>query len=230
MNTAIIVAAGSGKRFESTTPKQFLELLGKPVIFHTLERFDRCDAIDELVVVLADRWLDHIREDSKQYALKKPLKFVVGGETRSQSVQNGFRAASQGTEFIAVHDAARPLITEAEIVRTIEGAKETGAACLTSPVTDTIKEVKGKRINRTIDRLSLRQAVTPQVFRYDILRDALFGSDLGEAVTDDCFLVEKIGGEIAYIEGSSRNIKITVPDDLIIAEALLKAEKKNIHA
>ena len=154
---------------------------------------------------------------------------MVGGETRSQSVQNGFRAASQGTEFVAVHDAARPLVTGAEILRTIEGAKETGAACLTSPVTDTIKEVKGKRINRTIDRLSLRRAVTPQVFRYDILRDALFSSDLGEAVTDECFLVEKIGGEIAYIEGSSRNIKITVPDDLIIAEALLKAEKKKAH-
>jgi len=97
-------------------------------------------------------------------------------------------------------------------------------------VTDTIKEIKGKRINRTIDRLSLRRAVTPQVFRYDILRDALLSSDLGEAVTDECFLVEKIGGEIAYIEGSSSNIKITVPDDLIIAEALLKAEKKNAHA
>jgi len=230
MNTAIIVAAGSGKRFESSTPKQFLELLGRPVIFHTLERFDRCGAIDEVVVVLSNRWLDHIQEDSKQYSLTKPLKFVVGGETRSQSVQNGFRATSQGTEFVAVHDAARPLVTEAEILRTIEGAKETGAACLTSPVTDTIKEIKGKRINRTIDRLSLRRAVTPQVFRYDILRDALLSSDLGEAVTDECFLVEKIGGEIAYIEGSSRNIKITVPDDLIIAEALLKAEKKNAHA
>jgi len=230
MNTAIIVAAGSGKRFESSTPKQFLDLLGKPVIFHTLERFDKCNAIDGIVVVLAEDWIDRIREESRAFDFVKPLSFVTGGETRSQSVRNGFRAASPGTEFIAVHDAARPLVTEAEIMRTIEGAHETGAACLTSPVTDTIKEVKGKRINKTIDRASLRRAVTPQVFRYDILRDALKSSDLGEAVTDECFLVEKIGGEIAYIEGSPRNIKITVPDDLIIAEALLKAEKKKANA
>jgi len=115
-------------------------------------------------------------------------------------------------------------VTVAEIARTIEGARETGAACLTAPVTDTIKEIKGKRIKRTIDRTSLRRAVTPQVFRYDILRDALAGSDLDENVTDECFLVERIGGEIAFIEGSARNVKITVPDDIIIAEALLRVE------
>jgi len=230
MNTAIIVAAGSGKRFESSTPKQFLDLLGKPVIFHTLERFDRCAAIDGLIVVLADDWLDRIGEESKAFNFAKPIRFVAGGATRAQSVKNGFRACAPATEFIAVHDAARPLVTEAEILRTIEGAHETGAACLTSPVVDTIKEIKDKRINRTIDRTSLRRAVTPQVFRYDILRDALESSDLSEAVTDECSLVEKIGGEIAYIDGSPRNIKITVPDDLIIAEALLKAEKKRANA
>lgn len=224
MNSAIIVAAGSGKRFESDTPKQFLNLLGKPVIFHTLERFDKCKAIDQIVVVLANDWIERIREDSFALGFERPLKFVAGGETRSQSVRNGFRAADAKTEFVVIHDAARPLVTDAEILRTIEGARETGAACLAAPVTDTIKEIKDKRINRTIDRTSLRRAVTPQVFRYDVLREALENSDLNESVTDDCFLVEKIGGEIAFIEGSPRNIKITVPDDLIIAEALMKAE------
>ena len=115
-------------------------------------------------------------------------------------------------------------MTAAEIARTIEGARETGAACLVAAVADTIKEVSKRKIARTIDRSSLRRALTPQVFKYEILREALENSDLSEGVTDECSLVEKTGREIAFIEGSSRNIKITVPDDLVIAEALLRVE------
>lgn len=224
MNTAIIVAAGSGKRFESDTPKQFLELLGKPIIFHTIDRFDKADSVDEIVVVLAADRMEWFAQNSQKYFLTKGITAVEGGRSRVESVRNGFHAVRNETELVAVHDAARPLVTVAEIARTIEGARETGAACLTTPVTDTIKEIKGSRIARTIDRSSLRRAVTPQVFRYDILREALAGSNLDEGVTDECYLVEMIGGEIAFIDGSARNVKITVPDDLIIAEALLRVE------
>src|SRR6185369_1966811 len=224
MNTAIIVAAGSGKRFESDTPKQFVELLGKPIIFHTVERFDKCDLIDEIIVVLAADRIDWFETELEKYPFTKSIRSVAGGRARVESVKNGFRAVAPESELVAVHDAARPLVTIAEISRTIEGARETGAACLTVPVTDTIKEIKGKRIKRTIDRTSLRRAVTPQVFRYEILQKALAGPELDERVTDESFLVERIGGEIAFIDGSGRNVKITVPDDLIIAEALLRVE------
>ncbi|MGH9820507.1 MAG: 2-C-methyl-D-erythritol 4-phosphate cytidylyltransferase [Pyrinomonadaceae bacterium] len=227
MNTALIVAAGSGKRFESDTPKQFLDLLGKPVIFHTLDRFVRADSIDNIVVVLAADRMDWFDQAMQEYPLGKATKTVEGGKTRAESVRNGFRAVPANTEYIAIHDAARPLVSVQEIERTIEGAQETGAACLTSPVIDTIKKVKGKRITATIDRTALRRAVTPQIFRYEILREALSDSKLDENVTDECYLVEMIGGEIAFVEGSSRNIKITVPDDLIIAEALLRSESSN---
>ena len=224
MNTAIIVAAGSGKRFESDTPKQFLELLGKPVIFHTIGRFAGSSSIDKIVVVLAADRIDWFEQASQKYSISKPIQTVEGGKSRAESVKNGFRAVAGDTEYVAVHDAARPLVSVQEIERTIEGAHETGAACLTSPVIDTIKKVKGKRITGTVDRTSLRRAVTPQIFRYEILREALSDSKLDESVTDECYLVEMIGGEIAFVEGSSRNIKITVRDDLIIAEALLRAE------
>jgi len=224
MNTAIIVAAGNGSRFASDTPKQFVELLGKPIVFHTIDRFDKCDSIDSIVVVLVKDRIGWFEQTLEKFSFRKPVVCTEGGESRVRSVKNGFRAVASATELVAVHDAARPLVTVAEIARTVEGARETGAACLVAPVADTIKEVKNKQIARTIDRNSLRRALTPQVFRYDILREALDNSDLSESITDECFLVEKIGREIAYIEGSARNLKITVPDDLVIAEALLRVE------
>ncbi|MEP7074295.1 MAG: 2-C-methyl-D-erythritol 4-phosphate cytidylyltransferase [Acidobacteriota bacterium] len=224
MNTAIIVAAGRGKRFASDTPKQFVDLLGKSVIFHTIDRFDRCDAIDDIVVVLAQDRVEWFGAESAKYSIDKPLRIAVGGKTRVESVRNGFRTLGPSVDLVAVHDAARPLVTIAEISRTIEGARETGAACLVASVADTIKEIKNKKISRTIDRSSLRRALTPQVFRYEILREALENCDISENVTDECSLVEKAGREIAFIDGSSRNIKITVPDDLVIAEALLRVE------
>jgi 2-C-methyl-D-erythritol 4-phosphate cytidylyltransferase len=222
MNTAIIVAAGRGKRFASDTPKQFVDLLGKPVIFHTIGRFERCDAIDNIVVVLAKDRVEWF--ESAGFSFEKPVKIATGGKTRVESVRNGFRVLDPATDLVAVHDAARPLVTVAEITRTVEGARETGAACLVASVADTIKEVNDKKIARTIDRASLRRALTPQVFKYEILRDALEHSDMSESVTDECSLVEKAGREIAFIEGNARNIKITVRDDLVIAEALLRVE------
>jgi 2-C-methyl-D-erythritol 4-phosphate cytidylyltransferase len=220
MNTAIIVAAGSGERFKSEIPKQFLEINGKPVIVHTIERFQAAPSVDSIVLVLAN---DRIVEfGSLQKDPSKLSKIVAGGTNRAESVLNGLKAVAEDCEVVAVHDGARPLVSVEEIERTIAKAKETGAACLVAPVTDTIKSISGDAIAATLDRAKLRRALTPQAFRKDILRRAFELADLNGSVTDECYLVEKLGHPISLVEGSSRNIKITNPEDLILAEALIR--------
>lgn len=220
MNTAIIVAAGSGKRFGSETPKQFLEIKGKPLIEHTLGRFQAAASIDSIILVVAESQVQ--RCENFAAAFSKLEKVVGGGPTRSASVLNGLRAVGAECDVVAVHDGARPFVTANEIDRTVGKAIETGAACLVAAVTDTIKSIRGGEIVATLDRDKLRRALTPQVFRKDVLTRAFENADLTETVTDECYLVEKLGYPIFFVEGSSRNIKITHPDDLVFASALLK--------
>ncbi len=222
MNTAIIVAAGKGTRFNSGRPKQFLEILGKPVIIHTLERFERCGAIDEIILVLSAEEINDFTVTAESEGITKLKKIVVGGASRAESVRNGFDALDSGCEVVAVHDGARPLVTSDEITRTVEKAAEVGAACLVAPLTDTIKTIDGELITGTVDRTKLRRALTPQAFHYDILRRALAESVLDDGVTDECSLVEKLGIEIAFVEGDPRNIKITTPDDLVFVGSIIK--------
>lgn len=224
MNTAIIVAAGTGSRFDSAIPKQFLEISGKPMLVRTIERFDGCDAVDEIVLVLAPDQIEAFTPQIGQRNFSKVVNVVPGGETRAQSVTNGLAAVNPLAEVIAVHDGARPLVSSAEIRRTIEKARETGAACLVGGVVDTIKQVEGGFISGTLERNKLRRALTPQAFRYEILVGAFRDADLSEDVTDECFLVERLGIPIAAVEGSSRNIKITHPQDIEFAEMLLARE------
>ena len=226
MNTAIIAAAGSGKRFGSETPKQFLNILGKPVIIHTLERFEKCSEIAEVILVLAASEIETFKTVAANYSLTKLVKIVSGGKTRAESVSNGLQAADVRTKVIAVHDGARPLVSFEEITATVLKAEETGAACLVASVTDTIKQVSDNEIIGTLDRENLRRALTPQAFRYEILQKAFAGSDLGSEVTDECYLVENIGQKIAFVEGSSKNIKITHAEDLVTAEAFMSSEFK----
>jgi 2-C-methyl-D-erythritol 4-phosphate cytidylyltransferase len=149
------------------------------------------------------------------------IKFVAGGATRAESVYNGLIAVDPATEIVAVHDGARPLVTSEEIARTVERARETGAACLTAPVTDTIKEVDDGWIKGTVDRRTLRRAMTPQAFKYAILMEAFRGRDLRDDITDECYLVEQLGHKIASVAGGTRNIKITHAEDLVLAAAFL---------
>ena len=223
MNTAIIVAAGSGNRFNSKTPKQFAEILGKPIIIHTLEKFEACEAVSQVVLVLPASEIADFENEVEKFGLKKIKSIVAGGASRAESVRNGLDAADPATDIVAVHDGVRPLISIDEIAATIEKAHETGAACLVAVVTDTIKQVSGSKITGTLDRTKLRRAMTPQAFRYDILRQAVDQGDLDDDVTDECMLVEKLGHPIAYVDGSSRNIKITHPEDRILLETLLRA-------
>lgn len=222
MNTAIIVAAGTGSRFGSTTPKQFLTIAGKPLLIHTLEEFESTTAIDEIIVVVSGDRIDQVWKLFVDHRISKLTSVIEGGANRSESVRNGFNAVRSSTDIVVVHDGARPLVDVSEIEECVEKAEEFGAACLVGKVTDTIKEVDGDFISGTIDRTKLRRALTPQAFRYDLLKRAFTNADLNDSVTDECCLVEKLGVKIAFVEGSSRNIKITTPDDLVFAAALLK--------
>jgi 2-C-methyl-D-erythritol 4-phosphate cytidylyltransferase len=223
MNFAIIVAAGSGTRFGAEMPKQFIEILGKPLLIHTLERFESCSGIDEIILVLPVEKTADFRQTVDKYNLKKISQIISGGETRAESVFNGLNAIdSQKAKIVAVHDAARPLVSVEEITNTIEKAEETGAACLVATITDTIKEVANGKIVETIDRSKLRRALTPQCFSYEVLRRAFAENKIDATVTDECYLVERMGCEIATVEGSGQNIKITTPEDFIFAENLLK--------
>ena len=221
MNTAIIVAAGSGKRFGSDIPKQFSDLHGKPLIVHTIESFERCESINEIVLVLSPDEINNFTERLGQFSFTKLARIVAGGKTRAESVLNGLNTVdSENAGIIAVHDGARPLVTALEISETLQAARQTGAACLVAKVTDTIKRIEGGRIICTLDRDNLVKALTPQCFRYELLMRAFTDNIIDEKVTDECCLVEKLGVEIQAVIGSSRNIKITHREDLKIAEAL----------
>ena len=224
MNVAIIAAAGAGTRMAGRRPKQFLELAGTPIILHTLRPFELCDSIQEVIVVLSAGESAGFLELASKAGLRKITRVVPGGRTRAESVYRGLQAIRSATaNIVAVHDAVRPFVTASEIAQTVQAAQENGAALLVAPVTDTIKEVTDGEVLRTLDRSSLRSSLTPQCFRYELLRRAYDGVDLSDpAVTDDSVLVERLGVKIKAVEGSRRNIKITTPEDLLIAEALLR--------
>ncbi len=224
MNVAIIAAAGQGSRIGGDRAKQFLELHGIPVIIHTLRRFERCAAIDEAIVVLPAEETAGFRSLTKKFDLLKVSRIVTGGATRAESVRKGLEVVPEGTEIVAVHDGVRPFVTPDEIARTMDSARAGGAAVLVAPVTDTIKEVKGGRIVGTPPRSKLRRALTPQCFRYDILKQAYEHLNQFEGeITDDSSLVERLGLPITLVDGDSRNIKITRPEDIVLAEVILKS-------
>src|SRR5262249_44252347 len=213
MNVAIIAAGGAGKRMAGKRPKQFLELAGTPIILHTLRPFELCDSIQEVIVVLSPGESADFLGLASKAGLRKVTRVVPGGKTRAESVYRGLQAIRSATaNIVAVHDGVRPFVTRSEIAQTVQAADENGAALLVAPVTETIKEVTCAEVVRTLDRSSLRSSLTPQCFRYELLRRAYEGVDLSDAaVTDDSVLVERLGVSIKAVEGSRRNIKITTP-------------------
>jgi len=230
MTIAIIVAAGSGLRFAGDRPKQFVEILGKPLIIHTLEKFQACCAIDSVVVVMSESGRAEFSRCLAQYPVSKLRAVVTGGPTRAASVWNGLGSLECSPDtVIAIHDGARPLVAVEDISRTVEEAKRTRAACLVAEVTDTIKHVEAGYISRTIDRERLRRALTPQCFRYEILRRAFEAAPSLDDVTDECSLVEQLGIPVAIVEGRPENFKITHPSDIAIAEAILSRELASMY-
>lgn len=225
MNTAIIAAAGQGTRLGGKRAKQFLELDGVPVIIHTLRRFEECASVQEIVVVLPSPDVAGFLALAGQYGLLKLARVVAGGQTRAESVWRGLQAVRAATAgIVAVHDGVRPFVTPDEISRTIVAAQAGGAAILVAPVVDTMKEVLNGRVQQTLERDTLRRALTPQCFRYALLREAYERTrNLDAGLTDDSLLVEQLGAPVAIVEGNARNIKITRPEDLAFAEILLKS-------
>ena len=226
MNIAIIAAAGTGSRMASNRPKQFLQLAGTPIIFHTLKPFELCDSIQEVIVVLPAEESAAFLAQAGKHGLRKLTRVVPGGATRAESVKRGLMSIRAATaEIVAVHDGVRPFVTVEEINETVETARRDGAAILATPVTDTIKVVDGDTVVETLARQHLRQALTPQCFRYDLLREAYDVADVTDpALTDESALVERLGHSVTIVDGSPRNIKITTPRDLLIAETFLKDE------
>jgi len=226
MNIAIIAAAGAGTRMASDRPKQFLLLAGTPVIFHTLKVFEQCDSIDEVIVVLPAEESAGFLSLAGKFGVRKLARVVPGGVTRADSVKRGLMAIRSATaEIVAVHDGVRPFVTVEEIDATVAAAKADGAAILVAPVTDTIKQVVDEGVVKTLDRGALRRALTPQCFRYELLREAYNHADVNDpSLTDESALVEQLGKRVSIVEGSARNIKITTAEDLAIAEAILAAD------
>ncbi|HYE66829.1 MAG TPA: 2-C-methyl-D-erythritol 4-phosphate cytidylyltransferase [Pyrinomonadaceae bacterium] len=225
MNVAIIAAAGQGTRLGAGRAKQFLELAGTPIIIHTLRRFEQCVDIQEIVLVLPAQDAAGFLALTGKYELRKLSRVVPGGATRAESVWRGLQAVRPATaEIIAVHDGVRPFVTPDEISRTVRAAQVSGAAILTAQATDTIKEVENGRVTRTLARAQLRHALTPQCFRYALLRRAYEQEvDRMADATDDSALVEQLGATVTVVEGDQRNIKITRPEDIALAEMILKS-------
>ncbi len=217
---AVIVAAGNASRMEGID-KVMTPLGGEPVIKRTVRAFETCDAIGEIVVVTREDQLVAVSELCREF--QKVTAVVVGGSSRVESVQNGLNALSDKVKLAAIHDGARPLATWQMIDRVVRAANSYGAAAPAVPVKDTIKEVTGGIVKATPDRSALRAVQTPQVFDFDLLRGALKKALLEEAkITDDCSAVENMGMSVKIVEGDERNIKITTPLDLKIAELLLE--------
>jgi len=217
---AVIVAAGTASRMGGID-KVMAQLKGEPMIARTVRTFQNCDAISEIVIVTRSDLIQPIADLCRD--MDKVKAVVVGGNSRQESVNLGLNALSDKMKLAAVHDGARPLISWQVIDRTVRAANTYGAAAPAIPVKDTIKVVEGYVVKNTPDRSTLRAIQTPQVFDFDMLRGALKKAELdGAQVTDDCSAVERLGLTVKIVEGDERNIKVTTPMDLKIAELLLE--------
>ena len=217
---AVIVAAGTASRMGGID-KVMAPIGGEPMIVHTVRAFQNCDAIRQIIVVTRQDLLVPIMDLCHEF--DKVLAVMVGGSSRQESVEIGLGALSSDMKLVAVQDGARPLITDAVIDRAVRAAHTYGAAAPAVPVKDTIKEVRGGIVASTPVRSTLRAVQTPQVFDVDLLKGALKkAKDDGAEVTDDCSAVERMGMSVKIVEGDERNIKVTTPMDLKIAEILLE--------
>lgn len=221
---AIITAAGIGKRMGADQPKQYLELKGKPILCHTLEKFQKAATIDAVVLVTDRGSISLVRDKIlKDFPCPKVKWIVAGGNKRQDSVYAGIKAVPLGTDVVCVHDGVRPFISVELIDKSVEEAKDHGACIVSVPVKDTIKRVDNEgRIVETVERAGLWRAQTPQTFRFDVLESAMNQAMTeGFYCTDEASLVERYGHEVYVLAGDEKNIKITTPDDLAVAEALI---------
>jgi 2-C-methyl-D-erythritol 4-phosphate cytidylyltransferase len=223
--SAIIAAAGKGTRMGANISKQYLNLEGKPILIHTLRAFDNCPSINEIILVISPDEETFLKDlILKPYRFKKDIKIAYGGYERQESIYNGLKYIDTTTKIIAIHDGARPLITQEIIVNSIESAAIYGAVVAAVPVKDTIKVVDSKGyVTDTPVRKRLWAAQTPQTFTKEILFNA-YEKAMKENYfgTDDSTLVERMGIRVKLIPGSYDNIKITTPHDLVLAQGIMR--------
>jgi 2-C-methyl-D-erythritol 4-phosphate cytidylyltransferase len=227
--TAVVPAGGTGKRMGAGAPKQFLMLGGVPMMVHALRALERAPSVTEVVLVVPkEEQARALSEVVERHGLKKVLKVVPGGATRQESVHHGLHEVAGDVEIVVVHDAVRPFVTPDLIERSIEAARKHGGAIAAVPMKDTPKQAgPDGLIQRTLDRHELWLAQTPQTFRRALVVEAYRKAEIEHVHgTDDAALMERLGHKVGLVEGSWENIKITTPEDMILAEAILAAKKK----
>lgn len=228
--TALVLAAGSGSRMKSQTKKQFMELKGKPVIWYSLFAFEK-SRVDQIILVAGKEDIEYCKTNIvDKYGLKKVDVIVAGGDERYESVYNGLKEVKG--DIVLIHDGARPLVSDDIIERSIKNAEKYGACVAGMPVKDTVKIVKENNIIQTTpERKNVWITQTPQAFRYELIKKAYdnLKNENGENITDDAMVVEAFANhEVRFIEGDYSNIKITTPEDIALAEALLLERDKKI--
>lgn len=228
---AIIAAGGQGKRIESRLwrdegkiPKQFLMLKDKPILAHTIDKFERCELIDEIILVVPEDYSNYCSQTIvDKYGFNKVRKVIPGGKERQDSVWSGLKACPNNTSIVVIHDGVRPLIPIDKISESIKICQEKNAVVLAVPVKETVKRVEHDSIITTLDRSKLWLTQTPQTFEFKLILDAYEKAKENSFTgTDDSVLVERLGYEVTILEGSYKNIKITTAEDLTIAEKFLE--------
>jgi 2-C-methyl-D-erythritol 4-phosphate cytidylyltransferase len=229
LTSVIIPAAGLGRRMNATISKQYLTLMEKPILAHTLDVFEQCPLISEIILVInSDEFALCQEQVLSSYPYTK-IKLVYGGETRQQSVYNGLAAVMPNAQIVMVHDGARPLIQESVILKSIEETIRHQATVVGVPAKNTIKVINDAGfVEQTPDRNYLVEIQTPQTFAHELLKKAHQNArELGVEGTDDAFLVEMLNVSVKIVTGDYTNIKITTPEDLTIAESIMKRVAEN---
>jgi 2-C-methyl-D-erythritol 4-phosphate cytidylyltransferase len=221
---ALIPAAGFGLRMGGDVRKQFRPLGGLPLLVHSLRVFQSSPVIDAVVLAVPEADLHYCRREIVEpHGFTKVTHVVAGGKERQESVRHALAVVGESVDLVVIHDAVRPFVTETMVQQVVEAAAADGAAIIALPMRDTVKQVGGDHlIERTVDRKPLWLAQTPQAFRRDWLEEAHRKAHAERlAATDDAFLLEWMGHPVRVVEGSGENIKVTRPEDLVIAEAIL---------
>ncbi len=223
----VIPAAGSGVRFGEK--KQFKLLSGRPIYYHALLPFLDIEAVSEIVVVMPEDAIAQADRELRSVTTAKSVRAVPGGARRQDSVYNGVKALSDACRFVCIHDAVRPFITHDQILNTIESGRNADGAILAVPAKDTVKQVESDRIKRTIPRETIWLAQTPQVFRRTSFEKAILSMvNTSVLATDESAIMEESGFQISVVEGSPLNMKITAPEDWIIAEAVMNKNEDRV--
>jgi 2-C-methyl-D-erythritol 4-phosphate cytidylyltransferase len=230
---AIIVSAGKGQRFMEGKKKQFHLLADRPILAHTLDQFETCPLVRSILLVVGEEDMDHaLKEIVEKYAYRKIARIVPGGKRRQDSVKNGMDVLAKDVDIVLIHDGVRPFVTRAMIEDSIRSADRFGAVVVAMPVKDTIKMSNPDgTVLKTLDRESLWQTQTPQTFQATVIREAYAkATEDGFVGTDDASLVERLGVKVHILPGSYSNIKITSPEDLILADLFLKMQVRTKQA